>query len=145
MKVASPERYVRKLRRGIADEVDYDGIAVRVAGDLLAAGSWGKSGAGRWRGAIGRPLVALEQVGASGGLPARGRRLVRELARAEPVRYVRRSGQDGVPEAVGAFAASSSSRRVSRGSERGSRSPAAGGAARGVRHVEQLVDLFDYD
>lgn len=55
MKVASPERYVRKLRRGIADEVDYDGIAVRVAGDLLAAGSWGKSGAGRWRGAIGRP------------------------------------------------------------------------------------------
>jgi hypothetical protein len=32
-----------------------------------------------------------------------------------------------------------------RGSERGSRSPAAGGAARDVRRVEQLVDLFDYD
>src|SRR5215212_6333950 len=91
------------------------------------------------------PLVALEEVGASGGLPARGRRLVRELARAEPVRYVRRSGQAVVPEAVGALAAVLVVARVSRGPERGSRSPAAGGAARGVRRVEQLVDLFDYD
>ena len=130
---------------GIADEVVYDGIAVRVAGDLLAAGSCGSRGwavARRHRsptrgpGGSGRERRAASSRASFGSWTGPGR--------ARPVCAAFRAGRSA--GSGRGFGRGPRRRRwVLRGSKRGSRSPAAGGAARGVRRVEQLVDLFDYD